>query len=242
VACSEADVVSKLKKRGRPRKDVSSGQKKIEEIKEKAKEPSQNASSTLDSTDEKNINDDVSPKKRGRPPKDKPRKDVSYGQKKIEEIKEKTKEPSQNSSSTLDSTDEKNINDDVSPKKRGRPPKDKPEVDAASKKRGRPPTKKAKAASGEEVATSHSLDPSSPIPLSIEKKKKKKIATKSQRESSTKTKAVKRATKKVQEVSPSKRGRPKKEATQKVEPISKRGKKVPATSKGKSSVKPAKKT
>jgi hypothetical protein len=187
VACSEADVVSKLKKRGRPRKDVSSGQKKIEEIKEKAKEPSQNASSTLDSTDEKNINDDVSPKKRGRPPKDKP------------------------------------------------------EVDAASKKRGRPPTKKAKAASGEEVATSHSLDPSSPIPLSIEKKKKK-IATKSQRESSTKTTAVKRATKKVQEVSPSKRGRPKKEATQKVEPISKRGKKVPATSKGKSSVKPAKKT
>jgi hypothetical protein len=189
VACSEADEESKPKKRGRPKKDISSGQKKIEERKEKSKELSQSASSALNSTDEKNINDGVS-----------------------------------------------------SPKKRGRPPKDKSNVDAAPKKRGRPLTKKAKATSGEaeEVAISKSVDPSSPIPLSIEKKKK--IATKSNRESSTKTKVVKMATKKVQEVSPAKRGRPKKEATLKVEPILKRGKKVPGTSKGKSPVKPTKKS
>jgi hypothetical protein len=172
------------------------------------------------------------PKKRGRP-----RKDATAVQQKSVYIKKK-EVPSKKVSSTLNSADEKDTNVKVSPKKRGRPPKDKSDADDVNKKRGRPPTTKAKPTSGAEGTTSLSLDPASTIPQSIDKEK----VTKSQPDSSTKPKAVKKATKNPQEISPSKRGRPKKEATLKVESISKRGKKIPTTSKSKVAVKSTKKS
>jgi hypothetical protein len=167
------------------------------------------------------------PKKRGRPRKD------AISEEKILDKNGKKEDPAQKVSLSGSTVVEKKVKDKISPKKRGRPPKDKSDVnDAAPKKRGRPPTKTGKAPVGEQVATGHSLDPLSPKPTPLEKGQK---TNKKHLDSSAKKNTVKKATTSATEVSPTKkRGRPKKEQAMKDEAISKKGKKVSATSKEKS--------